>query len=100
MEHHRTGDKWCIYPMVLHMKNAIHHWIAEIEIRRAHVYLRAEGSRAVRKLTLLHALEQIQVFFNRAIAIRTLTTRLNQISAVLSNLIRSEIAHISLARPY
>ncbi len=53
--------------------------------------------RAVGKLTLAHAVEQVEVFFDRAATIRAVLARLGQSAALLADLIRREVAHEGFA---
>ena len=62
-----------------------------------HVDLGAQRARAVRKLAGLHALEQIQVLFDGAVAVGALLARLGQRAAVLAHFLGGQIAHVGLA---
>ena len=61
--------------------------IAQVEIRRRHIDLGPQRSRAIRKFARPHALEQVQIFFDGAVAIRALLARLGQRSALLAKLV-------------
>src|SRR3984957_12105161 len=56
---HRTDAPLAAGAVMLGVQDAIHHRIAKVKIRRAHVDLRPEDSRAVGKLSGAHALKQI-----------------------------------------
>ena len=89
--HHLLADVW-----MLGVQDAIHHRIAHVEIRRVHVDLGPQRARAVRKLADLHATKEIEIFRNRTMAIRTFLAAL-EIAAILGDLLRRQIADISLA---
>src|SRR3954471_24633044 len=54
--------------MVGDMANAVEQGIAQPDIRRSHVDLRAKAASAVRKFTGLHAREQVEIFRHAAVA--------------------------------
>jgi hypothetical protein len=79
------------------VQDAVHHGIAHVEIRRSHIDLRPQHPRSVREFAGAHALEQIQILFDRAIAIRTVFAGLGQGATVLANLVSGEIVNVSFA---
>src|SRR6185503_13783931 len=80
---------------MVQVKNSIHDWVAQIKVRGRHVDPGAERSRSIRELSVLHALEQIQILFNRTIAKRTFYAWFCQRPTVLTNFVGAEIAHVS-----
>ncbi len=80
------------------MQDAIHHRIAHVQVRRRHVDLGAQRARAVGKFARAHALEQVEVLFDRAIAIRAVFARLGQRAAILAHLFGAQIVDIRFAR--
>ena len=46
------------------VQDAVHHRVAHVQVRRRHVDLRAQHAATVRKLALLHPLEQIEILFD------------------------------------
>ena len=82
---------------MLGVQDAVHHRIAHVQVRRSHVDLGAQNSRAVGKFAGPHALEQIQIFFYRAVAIRAVLARLGERAAVLANFVGGQIVDVGLA---
>src|SRR5207237_7489345 len=60
--------------MMFGVANPVEHRIAQPDIRRLHVDLRAQGFRAIRKFARFHSRKQIHVFLNGAAAKRTLSS--------------------------
>ena len=85
--------------MMLGVQDAVHDRIAHVEVRRRHVDLGAQRARAVGKFAGLHALEQIEIFFDGAVAIGAVLAGLGQRAAVFANLLGRQIADIGLALP-
>ncbi len=54
-------------------------------------------ARAVRKLAGLHAREQIEIFFDRTIAIRAFLARLGQRAAIFADFVGAQVIHVSFA---
>ena len=84
--------------MMRRAQDAIHHRIAQVDVRRGHVDLGAQRAAAVGKLARAHALEQIEILFDRAVAIRAVLARLGQRAAVFAHLVGVQIADVRLAR--
>src|SRR5512140_1847799 len=76
----------------------VHNRIAQIDIRRRHVDLRAQGPTAVGKVTGAHPLKQIKILVWRPIAVRAVFARLGQRAAILAHLLSAEIANERVAR--
>ena len=76
------------------MADPVQRRIAHVEVRRRHVDLRAKHVRAVGELSRPHAREQIEVLFDRAVAIRTVATGLGQRPAVLANLVGAQAVDV------
>ena len=85
---HRINAPLVAGAVMRRMQNAIHHRIAHVQIRRRHVDLGAQGTRAVGKFALPHALEEIEIFFDGTIAIRAVLAGLSQRAAILRGLPR------------
>src|SRR5260370_13721443 len=66
---HRVNTPLTTGTMMVHVENSIHDSIAEIKVRRTHIDLRPQRSRTIWKLSLFHALEQIEILFDRTAAI-------------------------------
>ncbi len=84
--------------MVRGLPDPVHDGIAQVEVTRGHVDLRAQGPGPVFELARAHAAEQVQVLLAGAIAVRTLPARLGQGTAVLGHLIGREIVHVGRTR--
>jgi hypothetical protein len=55
---------------MMRVQDAVQHRIAQIDVARRHVDLRAQHARAVRELAGAHAAEQIEVLLDAAVAER------------------------------
>src|SRR5207244_8828463 len=64
------------------LADAVHDRIAQVDVARGHVDLRAQGLGAVVELARAHAGEEVQVLLDRAIAVWALATGLGQRGAV------------------
>ncbi len=83
---------------MLGVKDAVHDGVPQVQIRRSHIDLGPQSARAVGKFAGLHAREQIQVFFDRSVAIGALLARLGPCAALLPQLIRRQVVDIRFAR--
>ena len=63
------------------VQDAIEHGVAQVDVAGGHVDLGAQHARAVRKLTRLHAAEQVEVFLHRAVAKRAVLAGLGERAA-------------------
>ena len=79
------------------VQDAVHDRIAHVEIRRGHVDLGAQGARAIGELAGSHALEQVEVLLDGAVAIRAVAAGLVERAAMLPNLIGGQIADVGFA---
>ena len=82
---------------MLGVQDAVHDRIAHVQVGRRHVDLGTQDARAVGKLASLHALEQIQIFFDRAIAVGTVFAGLGQRAPVLADFIGRQVVDVGLA---
>ena len=80
------------------MQDAVHHRVAQVEVRRRHVDLGAQRARAVGELAGAHALEQVEVLLDGAVAVRAFLAGLGQRAAVLADLLGGQVADVRLAR--
>ena len=76
--------------------NAIHDGIAHIQIWGRHIDLGSQHARPVRKFTLFHALEQIEIFVNRAIPERDVLAAIRQRAASDADLIRRQVIDVGV----
>ncbi len=84
---HRVDAPLVAGAVMLGVEDAVHDGIAHVEVRRGHVDFGAQGARAVGEFAGLHALEQIEIFFDGAIAIGAVFAGLGEGAAVLANLV-------------
>ena len=90
---HRINAPLVAGVMMLGVADAIEHRVAQPDVRRAHVDLRAQRARAIGKFARFHPREQIEIFFDRAIAKRTLLPE----PAIFVGLLRRHVADVGLA---
>ena len=84
-------------PLMRDLANAVHHGIAQVEVRRAHIDLRAQRPAAVVELARAHAREEIEVLLHGPVAVGTLAPGLRQRAARLAHLLRGEVVDVRLA---
>ena len=94
---HRINAPLISRAVMLGMQNAVHDRIAHINVWRRHIDFRPQHSRPIGKLSGLHALKQIQIFFDRTNAKRTVFPRFSQRAAMLADLFRRKIVDVRLA---
>ncbi len=94
---HRINAPLVAGAVMRSVQDAVHHRVAHVQVGRSHVDLGAQNTRAVGKFARLHALEQVQILFDRTIAIRAVFARLGQRAAVFADLVRGEIVDVGLA---
>src|SRR5260370_6322429 len=82
---------------MLGVQNAVHDWIAHIQVGRGHVDLRPQRARAIGKFAGAHALKQIQILFDRAISIRAVLAGLGESAAMLAYFLSHQIVNVGLA---
>src|ERR1700689_2389375 len=79
------------------VKDAIHDGIAQVEVWRGHVDFGAEDARTIGELAGLYAREEIEIFFDAAVAIRRVFAGLSEGAAVPADFVSGEIANIRFA---
>ena len=94
---HRVDAPLIAGAMVRGVEDAIHDRIAHVDVGRGHVDLGAQNAAAVGELALLHAGEEVEVFFDGAVAIGAVFSGLRESAAVLANLIGGEVIDVGLA---
>ena len=73
--------------MVMRVADAVHHRIAQVDVGRAHVDLRAQHVRAIGVLALAHLAEQALVLRHRSITGRRVAPRLGECAAARAHLV-------------
>ncbi len=79
------------------VEDAVHHRIAHVEVGRGHVDLGAEDAAAVGELAVLHADEEVEIFFDGPVAIGAVLAGLGEGAAVLADLVGGEVVDVGLA---
>ena len=80
-----------------HVQDAVNGGVAHVHIGGRHVDLGAQCAGAVRKFSVFHALEQVEIFLGRAIPIRRISAGFCQRSAVFAHFVGAQVAHIRIA---
>ena len=78
------------------VQDSVKHWVPEIQVWRAHVDLGSQGFGPLIEFTFPHSLEEVEVFLNGSIPIRTILSRFGQITPQFSHFLKAEITHESL----
>ena len=78
-------------------EDAVHDWVAHVEVGRGHVDLGPQGPRAVGEFAGLHAAEEVEVFFDGAIAVGAVAARRGERAAVLADLVGREVTDVGLS---
>ena len=79
------------------VEDAVHDRIAHVEVGRGHVDFGAEDAAAVGELALLHADEEVEIFFDGPVAIRAVFAGLGEGAAVLADFVGGEVVDVGLA---
>ena len=77
--------------------DAVDRRVAQVHVRAGHVDFGAQGLGAVGELAVAHILEQLEVFLDRAVAVRAFLARLGQRAAVRAHFLLRQIVNIRLA---
>src|SRR5690606_33823097 len=78
--------------MVMGVADAGEHRVAQVDVRRGHGDLGAQGTGAVREVAGLHAGEQVEVLFYAAVAEWAVLARLVQAAAVFAHFLGIQVA--------
>src|SRR6266487_763994 len=76
------------------MDDAIHYRITHVEVRVCHINLRAQDARAIGEFTILHALQQVEIFLYTAVSIGRLFPWLRKGAAIHAYFLRTLVIHI------
>ena len=82
---------------VLRVQDAVEHGIAQVDVGRGHVDLRAQHADAVRELAGPHTREQVEALVGRPVPPRAGPARIGERAAVLTDLVGGLVVHIGLA---
>ena len=94
---HRVDAPLVAGAVMLGVQDAVHHRVAHVEVGRRHVDFGAQGAGAVGEFAGLHALEQVQILFDGAVAIGAFLAGFGEGAAVLAHFLGGEIADVGLA---
>ena len=83
--------------LVLDVADAVDRRVAQVDVARAHVDLDAQGARAVGELAGAHAPEQVEVFFDAALAERRIAAGFRERAAIRAYLLGGQVADEGLA---
>ncbi len=83
--------------VVFHVQDAIHHRVAQVYIGRGHVDLGAQDLGAVRKLAGFHAREEVEVFFDRTLAVGAVFAGIFEGATVFADLVGGLVVDIGQA---
>src|SRR6185436_2656692 len=83
--------------LVRGLADPVHDRVAQVDVRRGHVDLRAQRPGSVGELPRPHAAEQVEILVDRAVAERRRAAGLGQRAAVLADLLTREIVDVSFA---
>ena len=79
------------------VEDAVHDRVAHVEVGRGHVDFGAQHAGAVGELAGLHAGEEVEIFFDGAVAIGAVLAGLGEGAAVLANLVGGEVVDVGFA---
>jgi hypothetical protein len=91
---HRVDAPLVAGPVMRRVQDAVHHRIAQVQVRRRHVDLGPQHARAVRELALPHALEEVEVLLSGAIAMGAVPARVGQGAAIRADLVGALVVHV------
>ena len=94
---HRIDAPLVARLMVGDMRDSVDDRVAHIDVRARHVYLGAQNFFAVCKFALGHSAEEVEVLFNRAVAVGAVFARLCKSAAVFAYFLGRQVADIRLA---
>ena len=79
------------------LDDAVHDRVAEVHVRRSHIYLRAEHAAAFFKLAGVHAGEQIEILLDRTVAVRAFLSGRCGSAFLARDFLAALVVHIRLA---
>ena len=93
---HRVDAPLVTLPVMVHVADAVDDGVAHVEVAGGQVDLRAQRAAALGELAVLHALEQIEILLDRAVAVRA-HGGLADVAAALLELLGSQVADVGQA---
>ena len=94
---HRVDAPFVAGVVVMSAADAVDDGIAHIDVARSHIDFQAQGFAAVGEFAVSHACKQIKVFFDTAVAVRTVFACFSQRAAVFTHFFGCQIIDIRLA---
>lgn len=91
---HRVDAPFIAGLVVFGELDAVQHRIAHHDKRRSHIDLGAQAGGAFGEFAVAHLLEQRQVLFHAATAVRAVFARRSQGAAVFTNLLRRQFVDV------
>ena len=83
--------------MMVNVTDAVEDRIAQVDVGRSHVDLRAEDVLAIGKFSGFHSAEQVEIFLDRALAVWAVLAGLGQRAAERAHFLGGETVHIRFA---
>ncbi len=84
--------------VMMGMLDAVHHRVTQIDIRRSHVDLRAQGPCSVGELAFAHPREQIEILLDIAVTVRAVLAGSDKRASVFADLVGGQVTDVRLAR--
>ena len=94
---HRVDAPLVARVMVRGVADTVEQRVAQPDVGRSHIDLRAQCSLAIGELAVLHAREQIQALFDGAVAVRAILAGFIGRAAIRIRLFGREVANVGLA---
>lgn len=91
---HRVDAPFVAGLVVFGELDAVQHRIAHHDKRRSHIDLGAQAGGAFGELAVAHLLEQRQVLFHAAVAVRAVFARRGQGAAIFTDLLRRQLIDV------
>ena len=94
---HRIDAPFVAGVVVMGAADTVDDGVAHIDIACRHIDFQAQGFAAVGELAVFHACEQVEVFFNTAVAVRAVFACFGQRTAVFAHFFGRQIIDIRFA---
>src|SRR6185312_6774312 len=83
--------------MMVDVTDTVEDGVAQVDVRRRHIDLRAEDVLAVREFSGFHSAKQVKVFIDRALAVGAVLAGLGERAAKRADFIRGKTVYICFA---